>query len=205
MATPLAFFRNAFLGIVELKPSGNRVRHIVSSQDDAVAGVMERWSRPTENKDIVMHNVHIFLLVNPALSACERRSCCSRLSDWLRTGSIQFDKSGRKRQWRRYANGKTSEQNASIGKLEFYLFDRQLHNIGEIISKCEIILSGDSHKGTNWPLTWDPPRSLPAGGLTSMCHFNPGHDIIWNTNKWIKNKHKYWPHQEIILLGEANL
>ena len=42
MATPLAFFRNAFLGIVELKPSGNRVRHIVSSQDDAVAGVMGR-------------------------------------------------------------------------------------------------------------------------------------------------------------------
>ena len=38
-------------------------------------------------------------------------------------------------------------------ELEFYLFDRQLHNIGEIISKCEIILSGDSHKGTNWPLT----------------------------------------------------
>ena len=38
--------------------------------------------------------------------------------------------------------------------LEFYLFDRQLHNIGKIISKkmCEIILSGDSHKGTNWPL-----------------------------------------------------
>ena len=36
-------------------------------------------------------------------------------------------------------------------ELEFYLFDRQLHNIGEIISKkmCEIILSGDSHKGTN--------------------------------------------------------
>ena len=39
-------------------------------------------------------------------------------------------------------------------ELEFYLFDRQLNNIGEIISKnmCEIILSGDSHKGTNWPL-----------------------------------------------------
>ena len=39
-------------------------------------------------------------------------------------------------------------------ELEFYLFDRQLHNIGEIISKnmCEIIMSGDSHKGTNWPL-----------------------------------------------------
>ena len=38
-------------------------------------------------------------------------------------------------------------------ELEFYLFDRQLHNIGEIISKCKIIRSGDSHKGTNWPLT----------------------------------------------------
>ena len=24
-------------------------------------------------------------------------------------------------------------------ELEFYLFDRQLHNIGEIISKCKII------------------------------------------------------------------
>ena len=64
--------------------------------------------------DIVMHNVIIFVLVNPPLSACERRSCRSRLSDWLHTGSIQFDKSGRKRQWRRYANGKTLEQNASI-------------------------------------------------------------------------------------------
>ena len=64
--------------------------------------------------DIVMHNVIIFILVNPPLSACERRSCLSRLSDWLHTGSIQFDKSGRKRKWRRYANGKTLEQNASI-------------------------------------------------------------------------------------------
>ena len=60
--------------------------------------------------DIVMHNVLTFVLVNPLLSACERRSCCSRLSDRLHTGSIQFDKSGRKRQWRRYANGKTLEQ-----------------------------------------------------------------------------------------------
>ena len=60
-----------------------------------------------------MHNVIIFVLVYPSLSACERRSCRSRLSDWLHTGSIQFDKSGRKRQWRRYANGKTLEQNAS--------------------------------------------------------------------------------------------
>ena len=66
---------------------------------------------------IVMHNVIIFLLVNPPLSACERRSCRSRLSDWLHTGSIQFDKSGRKRQWRRHANGKTLEQNASIGSV----------------------------------------------------------------------------------------
>ena len=35
-------------------------------------------------------------------------------------------------------------------ELEVYLFDRQLRNIGKTISKCEIILSGDSHKGTNW-------------------------------------------------------
>ena len=64
--------------------------------------------------DLVMHNVLLFVLVNPPLSACERRSCCSRLSEWLHTGSIQFDKSGRKRQWRRYANGTTLEQNATI-------------------------------------------------------------------------------------------
>ena len=70
--------------------------------------------------DIVMHNVIIFLLVNPPLSACERRSCLSRLSDWLHTGSIQFDKSDRKRQWHRYANGKTLEQNASIKQVEFW-------------------------------------------------------------------------------------
>ena len=38
-------------------------------------------------------------------------------------------------------------------ELEFYLLDRQLHHIGEIMRKCEIILSGDSHKGTDWPLT----------------------------------------------------
>ena len=38
-------------------------------------------------------------------------------------------------------------------ELEFYLSDRQLHNIGEMISKCKIIMSGDSHNGTNWPLT----------------------------------------------------
>ena len=61
-----------------------------------------------------MHNVIIFLLVNPALLACERSSCRSRLTDWLHPGSIQFDKSGRKRQWRRYANGKTLEQKPSI-------------------------------------------------------------------------------------------
>ena len=44
---------------------------------------------------------------------------------------------------------------AAVGilELEFYLFDRQLHNIGEMISKSKIILSGDSHKGTNWQLT----------------------------------------------------
>ena len=88
--------------------------------------ILSRWRRSRLNGtlitidreqgmlDIVMHNVILFVLVYPPLSACERRSCRSRLSDWLHTGSIQFDKSGRKRQWRRYANGKTLEQNASI-------------------------------------------------------------------------------------------
>ena len=44
-------------------------------------------------------------------------------------------------------------RHVAILELEFYLFDRQLHNIGEIISKYEIILPGDSDKGTNWPLS----------------------------------------------------
>ena len=64
--------------------------------------------------DTIVHNVLICLLVNPPLSACERRSCCSRLSDWLHTGSVQSDKFARKCQWRRYSNLKTLEQNASI-------------------------------------------------------------------------------------------
>ena len=36
------FFRNAFREIVALTTSGIRVRHIVSSQDDTVAGLLER-------------------------------------------------------------------------------------------------------------------------------------------------------------------
>ena len=39
--------------------------------------------------DLVMHNVRIFLLINPPLSASERRSCYSGLSSWLQAGSIQ--------------------------------------------------------------------------------------------------------------------
>ena len=35
-----------------------------------------------------MHNVLIFLLVNPRLSARERRSCYSRLSAWLHTRDL---------------------------------------------------------------------------------------------------------------------
>ena len=35
-------FRNAFHEIVALTTSGNRVRHIVSSQDDAVARLLGR-------------------------------------------------------------------------------------------------------------------------------------------------------------------
>ena len=38
IATPLAFFAMHSWEIVALKTSGNHVRHIVSSQDDAVAG-----------------------------------------------------------------------------------------------------------------------------------------------------------------------
>ena len=36
--------------IITLTTSGNRVGHIVSSQDDAVAGLLGPWSRPTKNK-----------------------------------------------------------------------------------------------------------------------------------------------------------
>ena len=35
-------FRNAFREIVALTTSGNHVRHIVSAQDDAVAGILGR-------------------------------------------------------------------------------------------------------------------------------------------------------------------
>ena len=35
-------FRNAFREVVSLTTSGNRVRHIVTSQDDAVAGLLGR-------------------------------------------------------------------------------------------------------------------------------------------------------------------
>ena len=64
--------------------------------------------------DIVMHNVLIFELVNPPRLSSERRSCYSRLSSWLQTGSTQCDTLARKRQWCRYANQSTVEQNASI-------------------------------------------------------------------------------------------
>ena len=42
IATPLAFFAVHSWEIVALTTSGNRVRHIVSSQDDAVAGLIGR-------------------------------------------------------------------------------------------------------------------------------------------------------------------
>ena len=42
IATPLAFFAMRFWQIVVLTPSGNCVRHIVSSQDDVVAGLLGR-------------------------------------------------------------------------------------------------------------------------------------------------------------------
>ena len=46
---------------------------------------------------------------------------------------------------------------SSVGKTPSFRFSQadmyELHNIGEIISKCETILSVDSRKGTNWPLT----------------------------------------------------
>ena len=42
IATPLSFFAMHSWEIVALTTSGNRVRHIVSSQDDAVAGLLGR-------------------------------------------------------------------------------------------------------------------------------------------------------------------
>ena len=73
MAMPLAFFRNAFLGIVELAPSGNRVRHIVSSQDDAVAGLIGTLittDREQGMLDIVLNAqcTHIFISKSPTFS-----------------------------------------------------------------------------------------------------------------------------------------
>ena len=46
----IVVFRNAFHEIVVLTTSGYHVRHIESSQDDAVAGLFGCSSRPTENK-----------------------------------------------------------------------------------------------------------------------------------------------------------
>ena len=51
IATPLAVFVMHSWEIVALPPSGNRVRHILSSQHDAIAGLLGRWWRPTENKE----------------------------------------------------------------------------------------------------------------------------------------------------------
>ena len=45
-------------------------------------------------------SVRTLLLLNLPLVVCECRSCYSRLSAWLHTGSIQFDKLARKCQWR---------------------------------------------------------------------------------------------------------
>ena len=42
IATPLAFVAMHSWEIVALMTSGNRLRHIVSSQDDAVAGLLGR-------------------------------------------------------------------------------------------------------------------------------------------------------------------
>ena len=51
IAMQLPFFSMYSWEIVALTTSGNRVRHIVSSQDDSVAGLLRRLSRPTENKE----------------------------------------------------------------------------------------------------------------------------------------------------------
>ena len=47
----LAFFAMHSWEIVALTTSGNRVRHIVSSQYYTVAGLLGRGSQPTENKE----------------------------------------------------------------------------------------------------------------------------------------------------------
>ena len=69
IAMPLAFFAMHSRGIVALMTSGNRIRHIVSSQDDAVAGLMITTDRELGILDIVMHNqfTHIFISKSPHL------------------------------------------------------------------------------------------------------------------------------------------
>ena len=69
-------FRNAFREVVSLTTSGNRVRHIVTSQDDATRTLITT-DREQGILDLVMHYVLIFVFVDPSLSACERRSCYS--------------------------------------------------------------------------------------------------------------------------------
>ena len=51
IATARAIFAMDFWEIVALTTSGNRIRHIVSSQNDTVAGLLGCWSQPIENKE----------------------------------------------------------------------------------------------------------------------------------------------------------
>ena len=60
-------FRNAFREIVALTTSGNRVRHIVSSQDDAVVGLLVTGTLIATDREqgilcLVMHSVVIFVI-----------------------------------------------------------------------------------------------------------------------------------------------
>ena len=74
-----------------------------------------------------IRNELIFLLIRSPLLACKRRSCYSRLSSWLQTGSMQRDILARKRQWHCYANESTIEQNSSIAmhfKPKTCIYDR---------------------------------------------------------------------------------
>ena len=61
--------------IVALTTSGNRVRHIVSSQDGVVTGTLITPDQEQDILNLEMDSILIFLVVNPPLSACERRSC----------------------------------------------------------------------------------------------------------------------------------
>ena len=88
---------------VALTTSGNRLRYIVSSQDDAIAGLHDR-PRTRNNRHRNVQCTNICISKSPTLSL--RMSILLLASVILAPNrSIKRDTSARKRQWRHFAKG----------------------------------------------------------------------------------------------------